>query len=111
MTKFLFPGSPKHLLAKLREFSMKKHHIVSGTLVLAMFTPCAAADFFSDLVFVPSVGIGFKTLSLDEDFTNHSNSNAFDVEGEQRCNMGTQDLIDLFHKNHSELDDDALLLS
>ncbi len=52
-----------------------------------------------------ALSVGDRTIML------HQGKLAFDVEGEARSKMGTQDLIELFHKNHSELDDDALLLS
>jgi len=52
-----------------------------------------------------ALSVGDRTIML------HQGQLAFDVEGEARSKMGTQDLIALFHKNHSELDDDALLLS
>lgn len=52
-----------------------------------------------------ALSVGERTIML------HQGQLAFDVEGEERSNMGTQDLIALFHQNHSELDDDALLLS
>ena len=48
--------------------------------------------------------IGERTLML------HQGKVALDVSGETRKNMTTADLLEQFQKNHSEVDDDALLL-
>ena len=52
-----------------------------------------------------ALSVGDRTIML------HQGKLAFDVEGEPRSKMGTQDLIELFNRNHSELEDDGLLLS
>ncbi len=48
--------------------------------------------------------VGDRTLML------HQGRVALDVEGEARRKLSTQDLLDQFHKNHQEIDDDKLLL-
>lgn len=48
--------------------------------------------------------IGERTIML------HQGKIALDVSGEKRSTMTTNDLLEQFQKNHSEIDDDALLL-
>lgn len=52
-----------------------------------------------------ALAAGERTIML------HQGQLAIDVSGDERASMTTQDLLDQFHKNHIDVDDDALLLS
>jgi putative ABC transport system ATP-binding protein len=51
-----------------------------------------------------ALAAGERTIML------HQGQLAIDVSGDERAGMTTQDLLDQFHKNHIDVDDDALLL-
>ncbi|MDX1450942.1 MAG: ABC transporter ATP-binding protein [Oleiphilaceae bacterium] len=51
-----------------------------------------------------ALAVGDRTIML------HQGRIALDVAGDDRKGLGTQDLLDLFHKNHEAVEDDALLL-
>jgi len=51
-----------------------------------------------------ALSVGDRTLML------HQGKIVLDVSGEQRAHMNTQDLLELFHRDHAALDDDKLML-
>ena len=52
-----------------------------------------------------ALSVGDRTIML------HQGKLALDVYGESRKGLTTQDLLNQFHKNYGEIDDDALLLN
>ena len=52
-----------------------------------------------------ALSVGDRTIML------HQGKLALDVHGEHRKGLSTQDLLEQFHKNFGEIDDDALLLN
>jgi len=52
-----------------------------------------------------ALSVGDRTIML------HQGKLALDVHDEARTGLTTQDLLDQFHKNYGDVDDDALLLS